>query len=383
VAFAFLLNGCRLPPPQEPPRPQALPSGVVASLIPPSVEDRAGWARDILIALETVDRAADSRAACAVVAVIAQESSFSADPVVPNLAAIVEREMEARAHRFGPLGPPTLRALLSARPEGARQTFAERLQQVRTERQVDLIFREMVAYYEREHPLATAAASAFNNLVSGQSLRDLNPITTAGSMQVAVAWSAAQGHSRGLSQEAVRDLLYTRAGGVRYGTERLLGYRTNYDRMLYRFADFNAGFYASRNAALQEALAKLTGRPLDLDGDFLAYDREGKPLAAETASSRAVAWLAANRGWPLEPRELRDDLEREKSFAFEETRTVRAIRQEANRRGLPWTAARLPVVRLESPKLARNRTTAWFAQAVEKRYRACLAKLDGREPPKG
>jgi hypothetical protein len=376
ASLVVLLSGCGLPVSEQPPPPPPLPSGVVASLIPASVEDRAGWARDILAALETVDRAGDSRAVCAVVAVIAQESSFAADPAVPNLAAIVQKEMEARARKYGPLGPATLRALLSAKAPGERLTFGERLRKVRSEREVDRIFREMVDYYEREHPLATAAASALNNLLSGQSLRDLNPITTAGSMQVSVAWSVAQGASRGLSESAVRDLLYTRAGGVRYGTARLLGYPTSYDRMLYRFADFNAGFYASRNAALQEALAKLTGHPLDLDGDFLAYDREGRPLPDESASSRAVSWLAANRGWPIAARELRQDLEREKSHSFEESRTVRAIRQEAVRRGFAAPAARLPVLRLESPKLGRHRTTAWFAQSVEKRYRACLARLE-------
>ena len=53
--------------------------------------------------------------------------------------------------------------------------------------------------------------------------------------------------------------------------------------MLFRFADYNAGVYASRNAALQGQVARLTGTKLALDGDLLAYEKDGEP---ETTSPR-------------------------------------------------------------------------------------------------
>jgi hypothetical protein len=79
-----------------------------------------------------------------------------------------------------------------------------------------------------------------------------------------------------LSDESVRELLYTRGGGVRTGTARLIGYAASYDDVVYRFADYNAGVYASRNAAFQQMLEDLTGIALDNDGDLLIYNKNGE-----------------------------------------------------------------------------------------------------------
>ena len=74
----------------------------------------------------------------------------------------------------------------------------------------------------------------------------------------------------------LRDELYTRDGGVNYGTRMLLGYRADYPSRLFVFADYNAGRYASRNAAFQHMVATLSGADLALDGDLMLYEG-GKP----------------------------------------------------------------------------------------------------------
>jgi hypothetical protein len=160
----------------------------------------------------------------------------------------------------------------------------------------------------------------------------------------------------------------------------LLDYPVSYNRMLYRFADFNAGRYASRNAAVQALLSQLTGQAVVPDGDLLRY-RDGRPLPVREAPSqawRALQGLQAELA--LAGTQIERDLQREKQFDFEQTATYRRLGALAERRGLKLDAARLPDIVLHSPKISRTLTTAWFAERCEARYRACLARGEGAAP---
>ena len=350
----------------------------VAALIPDRVADQAGWGEAIWNGLAANGLAVDRAAACAVIAVIGQESGFQENPVVPGLARIVRARIDRYKTKLGPLGDPLFERLLEGRAPGDARPFTRRLDTVRTERDVDVLFRDLLAYYQFNHPALFQAAGWAGKLVDVDELAELNPVTTAGSMQVSVRfatqWAQAHGGA-GATSADVRDALYTRAGGVYYGAARLLGFPARYDQALYRFADYNAGYYASRNAAVQEQLSRLTGSALALDGDLLAYQRNGAPSDAESATARAVRAFAERFAPRLSPRQIQRDLLTEKTLGFEDTETYRAIKAAAEQRaGRPAAYARLPEVTLDSPKLSRPLSTAWFARAVERRNESCLSQ---------
>ena len=361
------------------PSPPPLTVAQIAALLPDHVRDGRGWSEAILNALAANDLPADPTSACAVVAIIGQESSFQEDPVVPGLARLARARIDRYKSKLGPLGDPLFERLLAGHaPEDAR-SFEQRLDQVRTERDVDVLFRDLLAYYEVNHPAMFTALRWAGKIVDVGDLAGLNPITTAGSMQVSVRfaeqWARAHKGSTATSG-GVRDALYTRAGGVYYGTARLLAYPVHYDQALFRFADYNAGFYSSRNAAVQAQVSRLTKIPLALDGDLLAYQKNGEPRDEDSASSRAIRRLTERFAPRLSERDVRRDLLTEKTLAFEDTETYRAIKDAVQERpgGRPAEYATLPDVALESPKLSRTLSTAWFARAVDRRYQACLAR---------
>jgi hypothetical protein len=200
------------------------------------------------------------------------------------------------------------------------------------------------------------------------------------SVRFAEEWARAH-PGKASSPGEIRDALYTRNGGVYYGTARLLAYRARYPRAIFRFADYNAGFYASRNAAIQAKLSLLTGRRLLPDGDLLAYEKDGSLKDGETESERAVRSFAERFAPTLSASAIRADLRLEKTLELETTATYRAIEQAAagqlasGRGPGPGVAyAILPDVAISSPKFTGTRSTAWFAQSVDRRYRACLVR---------
>jgi hypothetical protein len=125
----------------------------------------------------------------------------------------------------------------------------------------------------------------------------------------------------------------------------------------------------------------LTGRRLLPDGDLLAYEKDGSLKDGETESERAVRSFAERFAPTLSASAIRADLRLEKTLELETTATYRAIEQAAagqlasGRGPGPGVAyAILPDVAISSPKFTGTRSTAWFAQSVDRRYRACLVR---------
>jgi len=354
VAALALLAGCATRAPVAPPRGPAEIRADLLRLLPPKVADREGWARDIAAAFAAQGLDPGRPNLCAVVAVTEQESSFSADPAVPGLSRIARAEIERRA-RAVHLPPFLVNTALGLRsPDG--RTYDERLDAVRTEGQLSGIFEDFIGM-----------------VPMGRVLFDgLNPVRTGGPMQVGIAF--AQAHADGYPYpvaDSIRREVFTRRGGVYFGIAHLLGYPAPYDALLYRFADFNAGWYASRNAAFQSAVGRLTGIGLALDGDLL--------IAGSPAPSRTeLAVRALRPRLDMDDAAIRRALELEDSPGFEDTGLYRRVFELAARgAGKPPPRAVVPDIVLNSPKITRRLTTAWFAQRVNDRWRRCMARAGG------
>ena len=382
----LLLTGaaaCHEAPPPSPPLARPLPPlgpVQVRAAFPDGVGDPASWAKDLLAAFSDAGLVPDATRVCGVIAVLQQESGFQADPPVANLGVLVRTRLNEEAERYGPLGPAAMERLLADRATGDRRTFDERIRRLRTERELDLLFRDMLEAERREHPAMVATANLLDTLFRGRRLEDLNPVTTAGSIQVSVRWSIEYARGRGWpdDEETVRDALYTRAGGLRFGVPRLWGYPLTDTDVLYRFADYNAGQYAARNAAVQRALAQLTGVRLAVDGDLLAYGPDGRPTAEDSETLGAFR-VFCERFVPTFPEgRLRGDLEKGKEQGFEETPSYLALRRVYREQiGAPMATAAVPELELKSPKLRRGYSTAAYARNVLRHHRACLQRLRG------
>jgi hypothetical protein len=352
---------------EAPTRDPGLTVDQIARRLPADLDDRAGWAADVRAAVVAANRVPDEDAVCRVLAVVEQESTYRADPPVPGLGRVVRAEVDRRLASLGPLEGAARRELLDVVAPGHDHTFGERLGAVRTEHEVDLLYREIV-----EHQRARAPALAFvADVLFPRSIERFDPVETAGSMQVSVAW--AQAASPDEDPAVVREALYTRAGGLRSGAARLFAHELADDEPVYRFADYNAGLYASRNAAVQARLAGLTDRRLALDGDLLRWTDRGRPARRQEGETVAAfrAWRDA-RHPELGDEVLLAELELEKEAAFEDTATWALLWADAVAAGAAPAYARVPDVALDSPKLAGHKTTAWFASNVERRYGACL-----------
>lgn len=366
---------------QKPPPPStspALSQSEVTRVIPDKVVDRAGWADDIVTAIRLTKKEPTAERVCAVVAVIEQESGFVADPIVKDLPGIVTRGLREKLEPLGPLAGAAADAILDDTAPGDTKTFRARIATLKTERDLDRLFRDVARRYKGDMPGTFVVGQAMSAVLGKGTIEDLNPVTTAGSMQVKVSFARDLqkngGSGKGLDDDDVRELLYTRGGGVRFGTARLIGYPAAYDDIRFRFADYNAGQYTSRNAAFQTMLAELTGRALVPDGDLLAWDDDGDVKDIDTNTLQAL--LAFGEGHDLSGWTVRRDAKKEKTEAFEQTATWKAVRAAwSQKTGKPAPYARIPDVALSSPKLSKPRTTAWFADNVKRRYDTCRAKL--------
>ncbi|MGD9424178.1 DUF1615 domain-containing protein [Pantoea sp. NSTU24] len=352
LVAALVLAGCSSK--KTPEAPVRQPDDVKAQiqrLLPPHVSNKAAWRDDIYTTFRTQQIDPSVSNLCAVIAVADQESNFSAEAAVPGLSKIAWGEIDRRAAKVHVPAFLVRTALQIKSPTG--ESYAARLDKVRSEKELSAIFDDLI-----------------DIVPMGQTLfGHLNPIHTGGPMQVSIAF--AEAHAKGYPwpvDGTIRREVFTRHGGIYFGTMHLLGYPADYTQPLYRFADFNAGWYASRNAAFQAAVARATGMKLALDGDLILY-------GSDAAGSTELAVRTLSKQIDMSNSAIRRDLEKGDKESFSDSTLWKQVFTLADKmagRRLPREM--LPGIKLESPKITRNLTTAWFAQRVDSRYQQCLSR---------
>jgi hypothetical protein len=344
------------PVPLSPAQARAL----ISTLLPPNTTDRSGWATDIYAAFSALAIAPTPENICAVVAVTQQESSFQADPPVPQMGAIAWKEIDRQAGRVG-VPRLVVRAALLV-PSSNGKSYSQRIDAAKTERELSEIFEDFIGRV----PMGKTFFA------------ERNPVHTGGPMQVGIAFAEEHAAAKPYPYPVdgnIRQEVFTRRGGMYFGIAHLLDYPASYDRPLYRFADFNAGHYASRNAAFQSAVSLVSGIPLNLDGDLVRYgkDAQSKPGSTEAATRS----LAKRLGLSVEA--IHRDLQKGATQAFERTELYERVFSLADQlHGSRVPRALVPRIRLQSPKITRKLTTEWFATRVDERRKQCLSRSSSK-----
>jgi hypothetical protein len=356
-----VLNPANSPVESIPDRPKATIaqpqlSGTVGPFLPKGIHDADGWARDMTVAFKALKLPLNEQNICAVVAVTEQESSFNANPPVAGLPKIVRSAISQRAEQLAIPDVAVNLALAVHSPDG--RTYAERIDALKTENDLNALYADMTS----ELPLGR------------QLLKRYNPVKTGGPMQVSLKFAEQQIKDKPYPysiQSSLRDEVFSRRGGLYFGMAYLLDYPASYDQMLYRFADFNAGRYASRNAAFQVAIQQLSGQSLNADGDLLRY--ANGDISGEPSQTQRAVFLLADR-LKLTEGEIVRDLKREKTADFDKTPLFLRVLALANQAMGNMPQARLPDIQLNSPKITHGLTTAKFAKRVDERFHACLKR---------
>ena len=345
----------------------------------PSAKDSQGWATDLLNALKLHNLPQTRENVCSVIAVIDQESGFVANPAIPNLGKMAEKAINEKLRKLSILGNGAI-LFLNNFPSN-QISFMQRIRNAHTERDLDLAYRDLIGglgQYLHQHKMGLL----LDNGIARDLIESNNDINTIGSMQVSVEFALQyekeKNGGRTLSLEdiyKIRDSLYTRGGGLYYGVLLLLGYDSGYDKKLYRFADFNAGRYSSRNAAFQSVVGTLLGKPITTDGDLLMYKSDGDAALSSSGTEEAVRALSQKLNLNLGDYRIRLDLMQEKTLGFNDTTTYKTIMATyAKLKKVKPIYAVVPHIELHSEKSSRILTTEKYANTVYARYQKCIAQ---------
>ena len=177
------------------------------------------------------------------------------------------------------------------------------------------------------------------------------------------------------SEDALKAYLYTRDGNLDVGfslvgdgiREYLDSGRGAIDHV---FADYNAGPYACRNAAVQTALNQVMGSHLDPDGDLVSYDKDGRPESTPSNTELQFRALRDRFSLSLTDTEIRRDLLKDKTDGFERTKTGNLLESTyRSKLGTPPPTALVPAAKTQSAdKWGQNFSVRDYVAGCKRTY---------------
>ena len=239
---------------------QAKMTSRLVTSMPSSVHHPRQWANAIINALtaQHVETSADNL--CAILAVIELGSNYQANPRLHTPKRLVRLELMRQAHAHHVPAMILARALRLTSPDG--RSYADRMANMQTEFDLYTFFQDMTEQLSAEK----------------RGRRIQNPVTRAGSMQVPLLFAIR--HPQFVEQQPTSDAaaLFSLAPGIAAGVAYFFDHPEDQRTLEERLGDYFVAPYASRNAALQAALAKISGEAILLDGNL-------------TDSSPAAQWI--------------------------------------------------------------------------------------------
>ena len=356
LGLTALLAACVAQPPVPPSAKvtSAEAHQFIDASLPRDLADRAGWEADIYAGFTALSVPPTKANSCAVAAVIEQESGFRVDPVIPGLPAIAWREIDERAAGAG-VPSVLVHGVLQLNSSTGR-SYSDRIGSARTEKELSDVFEDFIDSVPMGHTL----------------FAEHNPIRTRGPMQVHILFAEKFAKEKTYPypvKRSVADEVFSRRGGIYFGIAHLLDYQAPYDRYLYRFADFNAGRFASRNAAFQHSRERSHRHPVGCRRlpaaareSFGRHGRHGEGGARIESATEFERCGHSRRARNRQNRKFRKD-----RSVYSRLRPCRSDSQTG-----PCREHRSRRLNCMGPKLTRKLTTEWYANRVNERFERCL-----------
>ncbi len=140
----------------------------IKQLLPPRINERSAWAKDIFDITEQLDIPQTKENICSIVAVADQESNFVADPQVAGLGEKAVKEVEDRLDekfkdKLGDAIGGTLagyfQEVLKNQPS-PDNNYLSQMRRVKTERQLDELYREIFSYMSKHYHVSALTGAA-------------------------------------------------------------------------------------------------------------------------------------------------------------------------------------------------------------------------------